>query len=80
MGKDVLINYDQIFKSISLYYTQEDGTPGRVLLTYVTKSKDPITNQPHESEVIMLDQFKVKYFVSIDPLKQKHSISSQRRM
>jgi hypothetical protein len=71
MGKNVTIYYDEVMKNISIYFTGREGASERVVLTYITKSNNPITNIPHESEVIMSDKFNNIFYVSLDPFKTK---------
>ena len=71
VGKNVTIYYDEVLRNISIYYTGREGNAERQILTYITKSKDPITNIPHESEVIMSDKFNNIFYVSLDPFKTK---------
>lgn len=71
MGKNITIYYDEILKNISIYYTSREGNSEKVTLSYITKSKHPITDVPHESEVIMSDKFNNIFYISFDPFKTK---------
>jgi hypothetical protein len=71
-GKNITIYYDETFKKIQMYFTTEEGTPGRQILTFRGYSKIPITNEINYNEMIMIDGTNTMWYVSFDPTNKKN--------
>jgi hypothetical protein len=70
-AKNITIEYDEIFKKISLYFIQSDGSNGRIVLSFIQYSRSAITNEIRQHEMVMIDRTNNKWYVQFDPLKDK---------
>ncbi len=70
-AKNITIQYDETFKKISLYFISEDGSNGRLILSFIQYSRSAITNKIRLNEMIMIDKSNNKWYVQFDPLKDK---------
>ncbi|NDC30547.1 MAG: hypothetical protein EBZ58_06345, partial [Bacteroidetes bacterium] len=71
MAKNIAIEYDETFKKISLYFISEDGSNGKIRLTFIQYSRSAITNEIRKHEMIMIDKSNNKYYVQFDPIECK---------
>ena len=71
LGKNLTISYDEIFKSIRILFTTEDGNESQKRLSFLDYSKKPGTNEYIYEEMIMVDKLGYKYYVRFDPINNK---------
>lgn len=67
VAKNITILYDETFKKISLYFISDDGSNGRIILSFIQYSGNTI----RPDEMIMIDRTNNKWYIQFDPYKDK---------